>query len=469
MTDSINTPDDVLLEGDLQKRRDTLYETVQEMVDDGDMAALRLILNNQHQSDLGRLLSQLSDEDKFRVFPLIATALGASTLSEVGISSLLALLERLDDHTLSQYVERMEPDDAADLLGALPEERRTAVIGLLAAHTTETMGDLLPHGEDTGGGIMTSRLVALREEMTVEEAINTIREWGHSDEVFYLYAVDENRRLIGTVSLRSLVVASKSTLIRQITKPDPLSVRPDMDQEEVARIFADYNLLALPVVDEHGELIGQITVDDIVDVIKDEATEDIYEMAAISSEELDERSAFGVVRRRMPWLLVCLAGTFLSGAIIDIFSDTLTKLHALVLFIPGIMAMGGNSGVQTSTVTIRNIAIGSAPSGSVFSSVLREVRIALTMGLALGVLVFGVAHFWTGDTIVGGCVGIAMCSAIVLASALGGLIPIAFSRFGVDPAVASGPLITTMNDSLSLLIYFGISITLLHFLRPGFL
>jgi magnesium transporter len=469
MPDIPISPDDVLEEGDLQRRRNTLLETSRELLAEEDLATLRLILNNQHQADLAYLLAQLSDEDRYRIFSLLAATLAAATLSEVETPILLALFERLDDRTISRYVERMEPDDAADLLGKLPEERRTAVMDLLADHTTESVEELLPHPEDTGGGIMTSRLVALREEMTVEDALKYVREWVHEDAVFYLYVVDEAHRLIGTVPLHRLLIAAPTARIRQLTKLEPMSVRPDMDQEEVAKIFADYDLLALPVVNEEGVLIGQITVDDIVDVIKEEATEDLYEMAAMSSEELEERSVFGVVKRRLPWLLVCLGGTMLSGGVIDIFSGTLNRLHGLVLFIPGIMAMGGNSGVQTSTVTIRNMAVGSSQAGSLFRGMLREMRIAASMGLVLGLLVYGVAYMWTGDVVVGGCVGMAMCSAIVVAAALGALIPIVFSRFGIDPAVASGPLITTMNDSLSLVIYFTIALLLLHVLRPGFL
>ncbi|MBM3262178.1 MAG: magnesium transporter [candidate division Zixibacteria bacterium] len=470
MSDIPISPDDVLEEGDFQRRRSDLLDTTRELLAENDLPALRLILNNQHPSDLADLLGQFSEEDQPRLFELLATTLGASTLSELDAPALHSLFEHLDDRTISRYVERMEPDDAADLLGELSEERRTGVIAFLAEQTTETVEELLPHAEDTGGGIMTSRLVALREDMTVEDAVNHIREWGHGDEVFYLYVVSENHRLVGTVPLKRFVVASPGTKIRQITKPDPLSVRPDMDQEEVAHIFADYNLLALPVVDDQGVLIGQITVDDIVDVIKEEATEDFYEMAAISSEEMEERSAFGVVKRRLPWLLVCLGGTFLSGAVIDLFSDSLSKLQGMVLFLPGIMAMGGNSGVQTSTVTIRNITLGSSVAfGNILRGILRELRIASTMGILLGLLVAGVARLWTGDTVIGGCVGLAMCSAIVVAAALGALIPVVFYRFDIDPAVASGPLITTMNDALSLIIYFGVSIVLLHFFRPGFL
>jgi magnesium transporter len=469
VSDLSSQHEDVFEEGGLQKRQDELLAITRELFDDQDLITLRLILNNQHESDLADLLAQLPEDDQPLAFDLIAAPLAANTLSEIETPTLLTLLEYLEDRLLSRYIEYMDPDDATDLLGKLPEDRMAAVMDLLADDTTETVEGLLPHADDTGGGIMTSRLVTLREEMTVEDAIQYLREWANEDEVFYLYVVDAEQHLIGTVPLRRLLLAPNTTRIHQLTQPDPLSVRPDMDQEEVAHIFADYNLLALPVVDQAGVLMGQITVDDIVDVIQDEATEDIYEMAAMSSEELEERSVVGVVKRRLPWLMVCLAGTLLSGGVIDVFSDSLKNMNLLVLFIPAIMAMGGNAGIQTSTVTVRNMAIGHIQAGSTFGVVLRELRVACMMGVLLGLLVYVVARVWIGDAIVAACVGTAMYAAIVLSAALGALVPIFFDKLGIDPAVASGPLITTLNDGLSLLLYFSISILFLTLWRPGFL
>lgn len=462
--------EDILEEGDLQKRRNELLETTKELLEDDDLSTLRLILNNQHPPDLAELLSNLPVEDQLRPFQLIATPLAAATLSEIGTASLLNILEDLGDHTIAELVEHMEPDDATDLLGELSDERRDAVMELMTAGATETVEELLSHEEDTGGGLMTSRLVTLREDMTVADAMDYLREWASEDEVFYLYTVDENQHLIGTVPLRRLLLARNETLIRTLTAPDPMTVLPEMDQEEIAQIFTEYNLMALPVVDEDGVLIGQITVDDIVEVIQDEATEDIYEMAAMSSEEIEERSVFGVVKRRLPWLLICLIGTLLSGGVIDYFSSPLSRIiTTLILFVPAIMAMGGNSGIQTSTVTVRNMAIGNLQHGTIVVVVLRELRIALTMGVLLGILVYIVARMWTNDSIVAGCVGVAMCTAIVLSAALGALIPLFFDKVGIDPAVASGPLITTLNDGLSLILYFSISILLLTLMNPGFL
>ena len=226
------------------------------------------------------------------------------------------------------------------------------------------------------------------------------------------------------------------------------AVRSDMDQEEIAYIFAEYDLWVLPVVDDAGRLVGVVTVDDIFDVIEEETTEDMYEMAAIPSEERTDRSAAGVVRLRLPWLLVCLGGTLLAGAVIEGFDDALSKVLALSFFVPAVMAMGGNTGIQTATVTVRSLAVGQGQWGLVG----RELRVALGLGGILGVLSWGVASWWTDDALLGGCVGAAMGAAV-----MGAVVPLVFRRIGVDPAVASGPLITTLNDGLSLLLYFGIA------------
>ncbi|MCY4602593.1 MAG: magnesium transporter, partial [Gemmatimonadetes bacterium] len=287
------------------------------------------------------------------------------------------------------------------------------------------------------------------------QAIEQVRAWAEDeDEVFYLYLTDQEGLLSGLVPLKRLLLAPADAPVGTLAKRNPIAVRSDMDQEEIAYIFAEYDLWVLPVVDDVGRLVGVVTVDDIFDVIEEETTEDMYEMAAIPSEERTDRSAAGVVRLRLPWLLVCLGGTLLAGAVIEGFDDTLSKVIALSFFVPAVMAMGGNTGIQTATVTVRSLAIGQGQWGLVA----RELRVALGLGGILGVLAWGVASWWTGDVLLGGCVGAAMGAAVVLAAVMGAVVPLVFRRIGVDPAVASGPLITTLNDGLSLLLYFGIAV-----------
>lgn len=388
--------------------------------------------------------------------------MAAAMLADADTPTLRTIAKELDEETLSDLVEEMAPDDAADVLGDLPEERSQRVLGLMEVGEAEEVRELLTHPEDTGGGIMTSRLIAIREVMTAGDAIDYLRGWVEKEEVFSIYVVGEEDHLIGTVSPVRLLFSAKDTTISKLTERDPTAVRTDVDQEEIARMFSDYDLLDLPVVNQEGRLVGRVTVDDIVAVIEEEATEDIYEMAAISSLELEQRSVVGIVRRRLPWLLVCLAGTLLAGGVIDTFSATLASAGALVLFVPAIMAMGGNTGIQTSTVTVRSLATGQLRKKGGAWAIWRELRIAFPMGLILSLLIFAVTRVWTGMLLMAGCVGLAMFTAIVFSSLLGVVIPLLFRRLGVDPAVASGPLITTLNDCLSLGVYFTIAHLLLR-------
>lgn len=446
----------------LPERREVLQKTTTEALESGDLATLRLVLNSQHPADLADLLRRLVEGERDQVMSLVAEPLAARMLAESDPVTAQQVAAELDEEVLSDLVEDMAPDDAADLLGDLPEAQSERLLELMETEEADEVRELMTHPEDSGGGIMTSRLVAVGESFTVAVAIANLREWADEEDILTIFVVDENRHLIGTVPLRRLLLASQETLIRSLVDPDPISVHADMDQEEVAAFFSEYDLLVLPVVDEDGELVGQVTVDDIVEVIQEEAAEDLSKMAAISTEEDEERSVFGVIRRRLPWLLFCLAGTLLSGGVLELFSGVLAAVAPLVLFVPAIMAMGGNSGIQTSTVTVRSLATGYSYAVDLRRTVWRELRVAGGMGALLGALVYLVARSWTGDPAVAQCAGLAMLAAVVASAVLGAVVPLAFRALHIDPAVASGPLITTLNDVFSLLIYFGIAAALLR-------
>ncbi len=302
--------------GSLREQRQTLADTCGELLRAGDEGTLRLVLNSHHAADLADLVRRLGKEIRPRIFGLLGAGLAAQTLA------------------------------AADLLAELPPDLCGRMLEQMESGQAAEIEELLAHAEESGGGIMTSRLIAVRDSITVSESVHYLREWAGDEEILSLFVVDDDGRLTGTLSLRRLLLAEPETVIEDLVEPDPISVQVDVDKEEIARIFAEYDLLAVPVVEEGGELVGQVTVDDIVDVIRDEATEDIYEMAAMSSEEIGERSTFAVMRRRLPWLLLCLAGTLACGAVIDRFEDLLSRLGALILFVPAIMAMGGTRGFR---------------------------------------------------------------------------------------------------------------------------
>lgn len=463
MTEPANEPThDTLTQGGLQERRDVLLETTREALAARDLATLRLVLNSQHAVDLADLLRRLDEEDRTHSLGLLAESLAAGVLAEFDPSTMVSVATQLDDRALSGIVEEMAPDDAADVLADLPGQHGERVLSLMAHPEAQVVRELMEHPEDSGGGIMTSRLVSVAAAATVADAVDLLRaRVGESEEPLAVFVVDDDR-LVGTVSLHRMLLADSHESMGAIADREPITVRADMDQEEIAEIFADYDLLAMPVVDASGTLVGQVTVDDIVDVIQEEATEDNLKMAATSSEEMEDRSVLSVMRHRLPWLLFCLVGTLLSGGVLDLFSGVLATLSPLVLFVPAIMAMGGNSGIQTSTVTVRSLATGILLPEQVHRALWRELRVATLMGMFLGLVVFAVAYVWTDGSTVAPCAGIAMFAAVVLSAVLGATIPIVFRAFGIDPAVASGPLITTVNDILSLGIYFGVASALLQ-------
>ncbi len=319
MTDTpSSSPEEVLAEGEVQERRDALLRTVQEAFAAEDLGTLRLILNDHHPADLADLFRHLDDEEQPVALQALAEPLAAAVLAGMDADVLREVAEDIPADDLSGLVDEMAPDDAADVLGDLSEEQSTEVLDLLEGEEAGQVRELLAHPEDTAGGLMTSRFIAVSEDLSAAQAIEQVRAWAEDeDEVFYLYLTDQEGLLSGLVPLKRLLLAPADAPVGTLAKGNPIAVRSDMDQEEIAYIFAEYDLLVLPVVDDAGRLVGVVTVDDIFDVIEEETTEDMYEMAAIPSEERTDRSAAGVVRLRLPWLLVCLGGTLLAGAVGD--------------------------------------------------------------------------------------------------------------------------------------------------------
>ena len=376
---------EILEQGGLRARREVLLETIREALAAGDDGTLQLVLNDEHAADLAELMGVLEGESGRRCMGLLGQGLAARVMAELDPVTAAQVTADLGERVLSGLVGEMPPDAAADVLADLPEGRSQGVLSLLPPGDAAELQDLMEHPEDTGGGIMTSRLVAVPREVTVSRAVDLLRAWAEEEEILTVFVVDQDHRLVGTVSLRRMLLADRGG-------DDGGTGRPGADhgcgrtwtRRKIAAIFADYDLLALPVVDEYDELIGQVTVDDIVDIIHEEATEDNLKMAATSSREMEDPSALGVVRRRLPWLMLCLAGTLLTGGVLDLFSGVLAALSPLVLFVPAIMAMGGNSGIQTSTVTVRALATGALHRGRVGPTLWRELRAAAGIGLLLG-------------------------------------------------------------------------------------
>lgn len=457
MADEPKVPD--IPGGETEARIEALMEVILALE---DQEALKGVLGKERPADLADLIRRLDDETREAVFVLLDERLAAEVLAESDTPTTQAIAEELHPRALSDLLEEMSPNDAADVLSDLEEEDAEAVLDLMAAAAAREVRELMAHREDTGGGIMTPRLVLAHEDTTVSEVIDALRAAAEAVEIFQLYVVDSDEKLLGIVPLHWLVTARPQAPMSDLMDRDLITVAPETDQEEIAQLFTRYDLVAVPVADADGRLVGQITVDDVMDVIVEEATEDIYKMAGTSDEEMERPSVLGVAWTRLPWLLLCLLGSFVSGLVIHLFDVTLEKVITLAAFIPVIMATGGNSGLQSSTVTVRGLVTGHVSSGLVLRTVLREIGTAVVIGLVCGLAASAVAWFWFAEPLVGVCVGVAMFSVICIAVCLGVLAPLVFSRVGIDPAVASGPFITTANDILGLFIYLGLATILVQ-------
>lgn len=416
------------------------------------------IKDGAHPSDLAELVDRLNKEQKKELFDLLSDEEAALIIQEMEDFDQVSLLRLLTKYKASAILREMDIDDAADLVRELPPEEAKELLAHIEEEADEIRG-LLRYPEDTAGGIMTTDFIALPQNIPVEEAIVRLREIAPEAEIiYYVYVVDEQAKLNGVLSLRDLIAAEDGTLLQEIMLRNVISVPVEMDQEEVARVVSRYDLLAVPVVDEEERLLGIITVDDIIDVIEEEATEDIYRLAGtgeVRGSELLGASVFGLVRKRLPWLLISLLGGILSGSVIGVFEDTLQSIVILAIFIPVIMSMGGNVGIQSSTLFVRGLATGEIGPGDIWRYFFREIKVGITMGLINGLAIAVLAYIWQGLPFLGLAVGTAMFLDITLAALIGTLVPLFFNHYGIDPAITAGPFVTTIKDVTGLVIYFG--------------
>lgn len=422
-----------------------------------------------HPSDLLELIEGLDDDQqKKQLLELLSDDEAARIIQEMEEFDQVALFRLLGKDKASAILSEMDSDDAVDLLGELSPQEASELLQMVEGEGEEFQ-DLLKHPEDSAGGIMTTDFISLPGDLPVEEALLRLREIApQAETIYYVYVVDEESRLVGVLSLRDLIAASDGTPLKEIMRRNVISVNVLTDQEEVARVVAKYDLLAIPVVDLHQKLLGIVTVDDVLDVIEAEATEDIYKLGGTSEVkgvELLEAPALRVVWRRLPWLLVCLAGGFLSGSVIGAFESTLEAILVLAVFIPVIMDMGGNVGTQTSTIFVRGIATGEINRGGYWRYFFREVQIGLSMGVLLGAFISLAAYLWQGSVVLGVVVGVSMVATVIVAAIIGTLVPMVCSLLKIDPAITAGPFVTTIKDVTGLLIYFNIATMFLKYLR----
>jgi magnesium transporter len=363
---------------------------------------------------------------------------------------------------LIRIVNEMEPDEAADLLDDLDSTQAEVVLaGLEAGHKIKS---LIDYPDDTAGGLMTSAFLALQRRWTTEQAIGAIRAW-HPDEetIYYLFVTDRLKRLVGVVNLRQLIVAYPKTRIADIMQPDVIYVTTDTDQEDCAELMQRYDLLALPVVDENKTLLGVITVDDLVDVIQAEATEDIQRLGGVEplGKAYLDTSIWEVTRKRIGWLLLLFLTATLTGWVMDTYQQEIEAMVALTIFIPLLIGTGGNAGSQTTATIIRAMAIGDVEWADIWRVWFHEVGIGLTMGLGMAVIAFTLAIIWVDSPRLAITVAVSIVAIVLWATGAGSLLPMLAARLNIDPTVVSGPVMSTLVDATGLLIYFNIARTIL--------
>lgn len=439
-----------------EQKMQVLQGTVRKLLRRGASSNLKKALGKIHPADIAHLFRYFELHEQKTLLDLVPEPeLAADVMAELEPETWPKLAELLDKDYLISIVHEMADDDSAVFIRSLPKELAEEILTELHDDQSEDVEHLLGYDEDTAGGIMSTDVFFLDQETTVKQAIKALQDSEDYEMVFYVYVTDEHNHLVGVLSLRQLLTVAPGTKLSDIMSTNVMRVRTDMDQEEVADLVAKYNILAIPVVDDHGKLIGLITVDDVIDVMRDEATEDILRMAGTSEEELLlGYKSFRIARLRLPWLLTTLIGGVVTGSMMWYFKSTLEQVIMLITFIPVITGMGGNVGGQTSTIIVRGFATGRIEFSMLRQIFLKELRVGLIMGVVCGLVIAAVATLWHQNIFLGVVVGVAMVAAITVAACMGVLVTVFFKKVGIDPAIASSPIVQTINDISGILIYF---------------
>jgi magnesium transporter len=432
----------------------------------GAYPQLRKIVEKTLPADISPVLPLLLEEDRKRILSLLIEAgKAARALLELDETDLNEILEALDDATVGAICSSSASDDAADLLDFLDDERRSRILELLGAQQGAKLESLLEGEEETAGSLMTTEFLALDEELTVAQAIEAIRQYPRKESFFYVYCVDADQHLVGVLSLRSLILADAAVQLKDIMVQSVVRTQIDSSPEEVAQLVSKYDLLSMPVVDMQNRLVGVVTVDDVLDVIQEQAEEDLLHLAGVDISERVSTPARDSWRTRFPWLAVNLVTAFIAASVVRYFEGTIQKWTALAAFMPIVAGMGGNAGTQTLTVFVRGLALGEIDWQSGMKPIWKELLVGFANGAAIGVLTAMIVGFWTHDLVLGVILFTAMCINLVIAGVAGGLVPLLLERYGFDPAVASSIFVTTCTDVGGFFSFLGLATLALMYFR----
>jgi magnesium transporter len=435
------------------------YDIVREMLRTATPDRILRFIGKSHPADIALLFKGLQPFEVRQLFDILFSSRRADkTLKELPPELLPDILDLIDDEKIGRLIVRADPDDAVTFIDSLPDNRREKILALLDPERQAAVRELINYPEGTVGRIMTTDFMALPPDTTAQGAIDRIRERGELESFFYLYVVDETGKLAGVVPIRNLVIAPRDRKLSDMMIADPVKANVFMDQEEAARLVSRYELLALPIIDEAGRLEGIITVDDVIDIINEESTEDMYKMAGLAEEDRVFTPISRSVKKRLPWTLLNLVTASLAASVVGFFEGTLHEILALVTFMPVIAGVGGNGATQTATVIIRAIALGELEFASAWKAIVKQVSVNICIALAAGALIALAAILWKGNPFLGAVLASAMIFNLGLMAGLAGaVIPLLLKALKFDPALGAGIIVTGLTDAFGFLSFLGLA------------
>ena len=423
------------------------------------------LFSELHPADIADLIDNLGEQEKIHLFSLLDVEKASDVIPELSDASREQILEEISDKKLTEIIDEMDSDDAADVIAELPEDQARAVLDGIEPEESRDLKNLLKYEEDTAGGIMQSELVSVSSDSTINSALNAVVQASDEIEnVYNVFVVDGDNVLIGAIPLQKLITSGRtSPAIEAIDKTIP-SVQTDVDQEEVARMFEKYDLVSLPVVDSGNHLLGRITVDDIVDVMEEETSEDIYRIAGLDEDDNVFNDPMESVKKRLPWLYFNLLTALVSALVIGFFEDTIRVVIALAVFMPVVAAIGGNAGSQTLTLIVRGMALGEVTFENSRKALYKQIIVGTINGLAVGVVIGIIAYLWKGMPVLGVILGLAMIINVFVGTLIGTLIPLSLKWMKADPALGSHIFVTAFTDAFGFLSFLGLATIFLKLL-----
>lgn len=442
----------------MEKKKPTHLETLKEMIEKKLEFSIIDLFSNLHAADIAELIDNLDEEDRLRLFSLLEVDKASEVILELSDTSREQLIEDLSNEELTDIIEEMDSDDAADLIAELSDEQAKAVLDAIEPDESEEVKELLKYPEDSAGGIMQSELVSVRRGATINDAFQAVAEAKDDIENIYdIFVVEDDNRLIGAVPLQRLITTKRFTPVVDLIDQDIVSVTADMDQEEVARLFKKYDLVSVPVIDAGKKLLGRITIDDVMDTVDEETSEDIYRIAGLGEDDTVFNTPAESVKKRLPWLFLNLMMALASVFVIGFFEDTIKFMVVLAFFMPVVAGLGGNAGGQTLALIVRGMALGEITFENAKRILLRQLAVGIANGIAVGIVIGLIAWLWKGIPVLGLILGLAMIISVFVGTFVGALIPLTLKRLKLDPALGSQIFLTAFTDAFGFLSFLGLA------------